>query len=203
MIEKVKDTIKKYNLIEENDKILVGVSGGPDSMALLKALQSLGYNICVAHINHGLRENAIIDEEYVLNYCEKNNIPCYVKRVNLKENLENMSPEEAGRKIRYEFFDEILKQENCSKIATAHNSNDNAETVIMNMLRGSGLSGLKGIEAKRNNIIRPLIKISRKEITNYCSENNIEPRHDESNDEAIFTRNKIRIEQLPVLKLNH
>lgn len=202
MIEKVKETIKKYNLIDKDDKILVGVSGGPDSIALVTILHKLGYNLCVAHINHGLRENAILDEEYVLEYCKKINIPCFIKKANLNENSENMSIEEAGRKIRYDFFNEILMQENCTKIATAHNSNDNAETIIMNMIRGSGLSGLKGIEPKRNNIIRPLIKISRKEIIKYCEENQITPRHDESNDETIFTRNKVRLELIPYIEKN-
>ena len=202
MIEKVKETIKKYNLIDKDEKILVGVSGGPDSIALVTILHKLGYNLCVAHINHGLRENAILDEEYVLEYCKKINIPCFIKKANLNENSENMSIEEAGRKIRYDFFNEILMQENCTKIATAHNSNDNAETIIMNMIRGSGLSGLKGIEPKRNNIIRPLIKISRKEIIKYCEENQITPRHDESNDETIFTRNKVRLELIPYIEKN-
>lgn len=202
MLNKVLQTIRKYKLLDNDDKVLIGVSGGPDSMTLLIALHTLGYNVCVAHVNHGLRENAILDEEYVLKYCNTQNIPCFVKKINLKENLNGMTTEEAGRKARYDFFEEICVQEKCTKIATAHNSNDNAETVIMNMIRGSGLTGLKGIEPARGKIIRPLIESSREEIEKFCKENNIHPRHDESNDEATYTRNKIRIELIPYIQNN-
>lgn len=208
MKNKVKQTIKKYNLINKEDKILVAVSGGPDSISLLNVLHDLGYNLCVAHVNHGLRENAKKDEEFVENFCKEKNIPCFIKKINLKELMENditlkgMSTEEAGRKARYDFFNEVLRKQNCNKIATAHNSNDNVETVIMNMVRGSGLSGLKGIEPSRDNIIRPLIETSRKEIEEYCKENNLNPRHDESNDETVYTRNKVRLELIPYIEKN-
>ena len=202
MLNKIKKTIEKYNLINEDDKILVGVSGGPDSMTLLIILHSLGYNLCVAHINHGLRENAILDEEYVVNYCKNNGIPCFVKHLQLKENLNGMTIEEAGRKARYDFFEETCLKEECTKIATAHKSNDNAETAIMNMIRGSGLSGLKGIEPIRGKVIRPLIEISRKDIEIFCKERNINPRHDESNDETEYTRNKVRLELIPYIEKN-
>lgn len=202
MINKVKNTIKKYNLICDNDKILIGVSGGPDSLTLLNILYELGYNICVAHINHGLRENAEKDEEFVKKICDDKKIPCYIKKVKLNEIDSNMTLEELGRKVRYDFFYEIIEKNNCTKIATAHNANDNAETVIMNMIRGTGMSGLKGIEIKRDNIIRPLLEITRKEIEKYCDEEGLAPRHDESNDEAIYTRNKIRLELLPYIEKN-
>lgn len=202
MLNKIKKTIEKYNLINEDDKVLVGVSGGPDSMTLLIILHSLGYNLCVAHINHGLRENAVLDEEYVAKFCSSNNIPCFIKHLKLKENLNGMTIEEAGRKARYDFFEEICLQESCTKIATAHNSNDNAETVIMNMVRGSGLTGLKGIEPYRGKIIRPLIETSREEIEFFCKQENINPRHDESNDETEYTRNKIRLELIPYIEKN-
>lgn len=202
MKDKVKNTIEKYNLINEDDKVLVGVSGGPDSMSLLHVLRSLNYNVCVAHINHGLRENANKEEDFVRKYCEDNNIPFFAKKVNLKDNLFGMTIEEAGRRIRYDFFDEIMKKENCTKIATAHNSNDNAETVIMNMIRGTGLNGLKGIEPRRENIIRPLIEVTRKEIEEYCNNNCIKFVHDESNDELLYTRNKVRLELIPYIEKN-
>lgn len=202
MFNKVKNTIEKYNLIESNDKVVVAVSGGPDSISLLHILYELEYNICVAHINHGLRENAIIDQEYVEKFCEERNIPCFVKKINLKEMQNGMTLEEAGRKIRYDFFYEIMQKENCTKIATAHNSNDNAETVIMNIIRGSGISGLKGIEPIRGKIIRPLIEITRKDIESYCILNELNPRHDESNDEDIYTRNKVRLKLIPYIEEN-
>lgn len=203
MIDKVKKTIEKYNLLEKTDKILVGVSGGPDSITLLNILYELGYNICVAHVNHGLRENAEKDEKFVQNFCEQRNISCFVKKVKLKDIKLNMTLEELGRKVRYDFFYEILNKESCTKIATAHNANDNAETVMMNIIRGSGLSGLKGIEPIRDKVIvRPLIEVTRKEIEQYCLDNNLNPCHDETNDEAIFTRNRVRLELLPYIEKN-
>lgn len=216
--DKVYNTIQLNNLINESDKVLVGVSGGPDSLSLLNILFELGYNICVAHVNHGIRDNANIDEEFVKNFCIEKNIPCFVKKINLKDNLDGMTLEEAGRKARYDFFYEVLQKENCSKIATAHNSNDSAETVLMNIIRGSGTNGLKGIlpivkwdisadKCEENMthqicIIRPLIECTRKEIEEYCDENNLTPRHDESNDETIYTRNKIRLELIPYIEKN-
>ncbi len=203
MLDKVKKTIEKFNLIKDEDKVVVGVSGGPDSICLLNVLHELKYNICVAHINHGLRENAVIDEKFVTDFCKSINVPCFVKRVKLKENLSGMTLEEAGRKVRYDFFHEVMEKENCTKIATAHNSNDNAETVIMNIIRGSGMSGLKGIEPIRDDVIvRPLIECTRKEIEKYCLNKNLNPRHDESNDETIYTRNKIRLELIPYIEKN-
>lgn len=202
MKNKVKNTIEKFNLLNEEDKILVAVSGGPDSISLLNILYELGYNICTAHVNHGLRENAENDEKYVTKFCKAKDIPCFIKKVKLKEIESDMTTEELGRKIRYEFFDEIMKQENCTKIATAHNANDNAETVLMNMIRGTGLSGLKGIDISRNKIVRPLLEITRSEIEEYCQSENLNPCHDESNDETIYTRNKIRLELIPYIEKN-
>ena len=158
----------------------------------------------VCHINHGIRENAIDDENYVKNYCELHNVPFFVKTLDLKDKtqLDGMSTEEAGRKARYEFFKEILARENATKIATAHNLNDNAETVLLNVCRGSGVSGLKGILPISGNIIRPLIECTRSEIEEYCKAKNINPRHDESNDETEYTRNKFRLEVIPYLEKN-
>lgn len=202
MLNKVKETIEKYNLIDKDDKIVAAVSGGPDSISLLDILYKLNYNICVAHVNHGLRENAVIDQKFVEDFCNKRNIPCFVKQIKLKELKDKMTLEEAGRKERYDFFYEVMKSQKCNKIATAHNSNDNAETVIMNIIRGSGVSGLKGIEPIRDNVIRPLIEITRKEIEAYCKENELNPRHDESNDEDIYTRNKVRLKVIPYIEEN-
>ena len=114
---------------------------------------------------------------------------------------EKKGTEETGRKVRYDFFDEVLKKTNSNKIATAHNSNDKAETVILNILRGSGISGLKGIEPIRDNkYIRPLIETDRIEIEKYCNKNNLNPKYDESNNENIYNRNKIRNEVIPYIK---
>lgn len=151
--EKVLDTINKYNLIDENDKIVVAVSGGADSMCLLLVLsllaKKLKFEMVVCHVNHGLRENAKIDEAFVKEFCEKNNIICYIKHANIKEiaGQDKTGLEEAGRKVRYDFFNEILKKENASKIAIAHNAGDNAETILMNLFRGSGSSRNKRYRA--------------------------------------------------------
>ena len=204
--KKVRKTIREFNLIEKNDSIVVGVSGGPDSMTLLSILLKLKeefhLKIYVAHVNHMLRENAIKDEEYVKEFCEKNNIEIFIKKANISEiaQKEKIGLEEAGRNIRYNFFEEVLKNTKSNKIAIAHNLNDKAETIIMNTLRGSGVSGLKGIEAKRKKYIRPLIEIERYEIEKYCIENKINPRHDESNDDNTYTRNKIRNIVIPYIK---
>ena len=204
--EKVRKTIREYNLIEKNDSIVVGVSGGPDSMTLLSILLKLkeefNLKIYVAHVNHMLRENAIKDEEYVKEFCEKNNIEMFIKKANISEiaKKEKIGFEEAGRNARYNFFEEILKNTESNKIAIAHNLNDKVETIIMNTLRESGVSGLKGIEPKRKKYIRPLIEIERHEIEKYCIENEINPRHDESNDDNTYTRNKIRNIIIPYIR---
>ena len=143
MIHKVKRTIEKYHLLQKEDKIVVAVSGGPDSMALLNILYELGYHVIVAHVNHGLREKADQEEKYVLSFCEERKIPCFIKRVKLKEMESSMSLEELGRNVRYAFFEEVLEKEEGTKIATAHHANDNAETVLMNLFRGTGMSRLK------------------------------------------------------------
>ncbi len=224
--EKVLETIKENNLIQKSDRVVIGVSGGPDSMCLLDILyclkEKLNIELVVAHLNHGIREEADSETEYVKTYCKKNSIPCYVKKVDIPKlaKEEKLGTEEMGRKIRYEFFEEVSKETKSNKIATAHNSNDNAETVLMNLLRGSGVSGLKGIEIQRCNYkneeeknkditekeyekltyIRPLKNCTRQEIEEYCKEHNLQPKIDGSNFENIYTRNKIRNELIPYLK---
>ena len=210
MEEKILKTIKEYNLIENGDKVIIGVSGGPDSITLLDVLLKIknkniiDFEIIVCHVNHMIREEAISDEKYVKEYCIKNNIKCFVKSVEVEKlaKQEKCGTEETGRKIRYEFFYEILEKEKANKIATAHNSNDNAETVLMNIIRGCGTQGLKGIEPKRNKLIRPLIECERKEIEEYCLENKLEPRIDKTNFENNYTRNKIRNMLIPYIKEN-
>ena len=207
MIKKVLETIKKYNLIENGDRIVLGVSGGPDSITMLDILrqlrEELEFEIVVAHINHMIREEAIEDEKYVQEYCKKNNIECYIKRIDVEKiaNTKKIGTEEAGRKVRYEFFEEILQKTGSNKIGIAHNKNDKIETIIMHILRGSGISGLKGIEPKRDNkYIRPLIECERSEIEQYCEENKLEPRIDKTNFENEYTRNKIRNIVIPYIK---
>lgn len=205
--EEVLKTIETYNLIEKNDKIVIGVSGGPDSICLLHVLydlkEKLGIEIVVAHVNHMLRDVADLETEYVQSFCKKLGIECYVKKADILEisKTQKKGTEEVGRQVRYDFFDEVAKKTNSNKIATAHNSNDRAETVILNVLRGSGLSGLKGIEPIRDNkYIRPLINTDRQDIENYCNDNKLEPKYDKTNNENIYTRNKVRNTVIPYIK---
>ena len=210
MEEKILEIIKRYNLIENGDKIVVGVSGGPDSITLLNVLKNIKekeiikFNLVVCHINHMIREEAASDEKYVEEYCKKNNIEFFAKRIKVEEmaEKEKIGTEEAGRKARYEFFNEILNKTNANKIATAHTANDNAETVLMNIIRGSGTLGLKGIEAKNEKLIRPLIECKRSEIEKYCKDENLNPRIDKTNFENIYTRNKVRNMLIPYIENN-
>lgn len=206
IVEKIKKTIKDNNLIGKNEKIVVGVSGGPDSMCLLQVLiilkNELNFNLVVAHINHMIRKEANSETKYVEDFCKKNNIECFVKMADVLKLAEDekIGTEEEGRKIRYDFFEEVRNKTNSDKIATAHNANDNAETVLMNIIRGTGISGLKGIEYKRDYIIRPLLDCERQDIEEFCKIENLNPKFDESNKENIYTRNKIRNILIPYIK---
>ena len=220
--EKVLNTIIENGLIQKNDKIVIGVSGGPDSMCLLDILyclkEKLQIELVVSHINHGLRKEAEEETKYVEEYCKKRNIPIFIKRVNVKQlaDEQKLGTEEMGRNIRYNFFEEVAKIAKANKIATAHNLNDNAETILMNILRGTAISGLKGIEITRkgsnfteqntkNKInqltyIRPLRECSRAEIEEYCTQTKLNPKIDKTNLENIYTRNKIRNKLIPYLQ---
>ena len=210
MKKEVLETIKKYNLIENGDKIVLGVSGGPDSISMLNVLKEINddksidlkFEMVVAHINHNIREEAKEDEEYVRKYCDKNKIKFFVKSIDVEKiaNNSKIGLEEAGRKVRYEFFDEVLEKTKSNKIAIAHNKNDKIETIILNILRGSGLLGLKGIEPKRGKYVRPLIEIKRETIEKYCKEENLNPRIDKTNFDNIYNRNKVRNVVIPYIK---
>ena len=210
MKNKVLETIKKYNMIENEDKIVLAVSGGPDSICMLDILNDIkndetidiNFEIAVAHVNHMIRKEAEEDEKYVKKYCEEKQIEFYSKSIDVQKMANNnkIGVEEAGRKVRYAFFDEILEKTNAQKIAIAHNKNDKVETVLMHILRGSGINGLKGIEAKRGKYIRPLIECERNEIEEYCIEKKLQPRIDKTNFENEYTRNKVRNLLIPYIK---
>ena len=211
--ENILKTIQKYNLIQNGDKVVVGLSGGPDSISLINVLDEirreedidLKFEIIAAHINHNIREEAKSDENFVINYCKKKNIEIHVLSIDItkKAKEEKKGTEETGRNARYKFFEEILIKTKANKIATAHTANDNAETVLMNIIRGSGTSGLKGIRPIRENkFIRPLIETTREEIENYCDENKLNPRIDKTNFENEYTRNRTRNMLIPFIKEN-
>ncbi|MTI46497.1 MAG: tRNA lysidine(34) synthetase TilS [Firmicutes bacterium] len=209
MKERVIDAVVENNLIKKGENILLGLSGGPDSMALLYILKDIReiipFNLLAAHINHGIRgEDADNDENYVKDQCNKLNIPIYSQKINMNKYAKKnkLSSEEAGREIRYSFFRKTLDNIGGGKIAVAHNKNDQAETLLMRFLRGTGIDGLRGMEYASNDIIRPLLDISRTEIEKYCRENEINPRIDKTNLEAIYGRNKIRLELIPYIENN-
>lgn len=205
---KILKTIKEYNLIEPEDIVLVAVSGGPDSMCLLNSLYNLKdklkiKKIAIAHVNHMLRSEAEEETQYVKRFAELKNIDFFVKYVDIKKISENnkIGEEEAGRKERYKFFEEVAQKINANKIAIAHNYNDNAETVLMHLMRGAGISGLSGIKPFREEkYIRPIIKCSREEIEQYCEEKGLNPKYDESNKNNLYTRNRIRNQLIPFIK---
>ncbi len=210
-LEVEKNIIDKL-LIQNGDKLVVAVSGGPDSMCLLTVLHNLKekfkevynieYSLIVAHVNHMIRKESEDEKEYVENNCKRLNIPFYYLKkdvVNLSK-LHKMSEETYGRKIRYEFLNEVLQKENAQKIVTAHNANDDVETILLNLLRGCGLKGLTGIEFEYKNIIRPLLTIEKKEIMEYNMFQNLNPCIDKTNFELICKRNKVRNVLIPELE---
>ena len=214
-IDTLSHFIEENHLIEKNDRIVLGVSGGADSICLLHALsriqKALEIRLFVVHINHGIRgEEARRDEDYVKKFCEKLGIRFFGYQYDIPSMAKvlKLSEEEAGRKARYEAFEKVSKEIalgegidlNKIKIAVAHNKNDNAETILHNLSRGSGISGLKGILVKNNNIIRPLLAFSRDEIEEYLCKNNIEYMTDSTNLENEYTRNILRNEVFPVLE---
>jgi len=203
---KVEKFIRKYNLIQSGDNLVVGVSGGADSMMLLHFLytRQVKYDIKVkvAHVHHGIRKEAEEDAVFVKEICKTWHIPYYRHDCNVKElsRQNNMSQEEAGRTERYNFF--ISLTNDSSRIVTAHTMSDQAETLIMRFFRGTDIKGLGGISPKRGNIIRPLLCLKRAEIEAYCTRNGINYRDDHTNFMPIYTRNKIRLECIPYIEQN-
>lgn len=210
MIDKVIETIENNSMFNMGDRVVVAVSGGPDSICLLHLLNSIkgrfSIEICAAHVNHCLRgAEADADEEFVREFCKQLDIEFYVKRVDINKlaKEERLSSEMAGRKARYDFFEEVRKSFCGNKIAIAHNANDRAETILMRIIRGTGLDGMVGIKPIRDEIfVRPLINVSRSDIEKYCLDNKISPRIDKTNLERLYTRNKIRLDLIPYIVNN-
>ena len=198
---------KKYNLIENNDIIVVGFSGGPDSVFLVEMLKKLQYffnfKIYLVHINHLLRgEDADSDENFSFEYAKKNNLEIFIKRIPVKEIAKEVGKtlEEVGREERYKFFSEIYEKVGATKIATAHNKDDQIETFLFRLIRGTSLQGLEGIKIKNNNVIRPISEIYKKDILEYLNKNEIQYKIDKTNFENEFTRNSIRLDLIPFIE---
>lgn len=206
MISKVKKTIQKYKLLSPDDKVVVALSGGPDSVALLDSLvkiaPKMNLSLFVAHYNHGLRGNeSEKDEAFCRKLSESYGLPFLCGRLDITKKQKGESPEDFFRRHRYAFLNKVAKKNNAQKIALGHNLQDQAHTVLMRLVRGSSLEGLKGIEPIRENkYIRPLIEVSRREIIEYLSKNNISYRKDSSNKDEKYLRNKIRARLIPLLK---
>lgn len=203
---KVENTISGFNMLRNNDKVLVALSGGADSVALLHVLYSIKekYNLTIyaCHVNHNLRgEESMRDENFVRALCDELHIELFVKSVDVLSlsNEQKLSVELCARNVRYEFFSELSEKLN-AKIATAHTASDNVETVLYNMARGTSITGLTGIKPIRDNIIRPLILCTREDVERYCSENAFSYVTDSTNLTDDYTRNKIRHNAVPVLK---
>lgn len=204
--KKVKEYILENKMLEKGDSVIVGLSGGADSVCLLDILTRLrdefSLSIIAVHVHHGIRgTEADRDLEFAGKICKERNVDFRVYYYNVPEYAKNngLSEEEAGRKLRYETF---FGLEENAKVAVAHNLNDNVETFIHNICRGTGIKGLTGIKAVSGRIIRPLLCIERKEIENYLESNNISFIQDSTNFEEEYTRNKIRLNVLPYLQEN-
>ena len=203
MFEEFKSYIKKNNLFTRRDRILMAVSGGIDSMVMSHLFIRLGNEKGIAHCNFSLRGvESDMDEELVRRFAERNSIPFYSIRFNTLEHASayGISVQMAARELRYDWFEKIRLENNYSLIAAAHNLNDNIETMLINLTRGTGLTGLSGMKPAGNKIIRPLLFATRQKIGKYCIENDVPFREDRSNAETKYTRNKIRHLIIPVLK---
>ncbi len=206
MLNTVRDTLKKYGMLNGVTEVTVALSGGADSVALLCCLEvlsdELGIKLYAAHLNHSLRgEESDADETFVRELCRQKNIPLFCEKADVRKfSIESgKSTELAAREVRYEFLKRVSK----GVIATAHTASDNIETVLFNLARGTGVAGLCGIPPKRDNLIRPLIKVTRAEVERYCLENGLKYRTDSTNSDQAYSRNRIRHSVVPQLsKIN-
>lgn len=211
LIDKVKETIEKYNMLRKGDRVVVGVSGGPDSVTLLYILKFLkdkmNLDLYIAHLDHMFRKGeSRRDALFVRNLAKRLKVPVTIGREDVprEAKLKKISAEEAARFARYIFLLKVAKEVGAKRIAVGHTKDDQAETVLMRLIRGAGLSGLNGIPPTRKldgcMIVRPLIEIWRSELEEFLQENNIATRRDSSNLKLIYLRNKIRHKLIPMLK---
>lgn len=207
LISKAKKTIDRHQMIKPGDRILVAVSGGPDSVALLLVLlalkQKFNLSLFIAHVNHKLRgKESDKDQEFVRKLVSDLNLKLYTKSFQVKKEAQRLklSVEECARKIRYDYLNKMADRLKAQKIALGHNFNDQAETILLRLIRGSGSLGLSGIPPIKDRIIRPLIEIKREEIETFLKKKKIPFRIDSSNLRTDYLRNKVRLRLLPILK---
>lgn len=203
MLIKLKNHIQtNFNYLKEK-KLLLAISGGIDSMVLLHLFHKLEFDITVAHCNFSLRnEESDADEDFVRTTCEALKISFYIQRFDTKQFASDykLSIQLAARKLRYDWFSELLSEQKLDYVLTAHHLDDEIETFLINFTRGTGLEGLTGIPAKNENVIRPLLKFSREQIEVFAKENNIKWKEDSSNSSNKYLRNKLRHDVVPILK---
>jgi tRNA(Ile)-lysidine synthase len=211
LLETLKTTVRSQELLHRGDRVLVGVSGGPDSLALLHALHRLvpefGWQVFAVHVDHQLRGKASAeDAEFVEQICAEWGIPCRVIRVDVAGHLRlhGGNKQDVARKLRYQAFRQAADQWDVDALALAHHADDQVETILMRLLRGTGVSGLAGMPYIRpwegRRLIRPLLDVYRKEIEAYCEEHALSPRLDESNRSDVYTRNRVRWKLIPELQ---
>ncbi len=206
MLQKINDYILKNQLFQEGAAVIAAVSGGPDSVALLHILKrlvpELGINLTAAHLNHQLRNEAGEEEEFVRSICREWQIPFCCKVVDVRKEASDRRKgiEEAARDCRYQYFDELKQELRADRVATAHHRDDQAETVLLHILRGTGIKGLRGILPAHGYLVRPLLGVSRSDIEKYLEENLLSYRIDSSNYDLSFMRNRVRHELIPYLQ---
>ena len=203
LVKKVKEFIEKEDLFSKQDKILVALSGGADSVALTRILITLGYHCEVAHCNFELRgEESNRDEDFVRNFCRSLNIKCHSIHFETRRYAaqQSISIEMAARELRYNWFSKICEESDCQVVAVAHHKDDSVETMLLNLIRGTGINGLLGIRPKNGNVVRPLLCASRQEVVEYLHRMNQTYVTDSTNLEDEYTRNKIRLNLLPLME---
>lgn len=202
-IQRIADTIRFHRLMSLDHRYLVGLSGGADSVALLLVLKELGYKIEAVHCNFQLRgEESMRDENFCRTLCEQNQVPFHLVHfdTNTYAKVHKVSIEMAARELRYRYFEQLLADLNASAVCVAHHRDDSVETVLMNLIRGTGLQGLKGIDYINGHVVRPLLSVTREEIVSFLQERNQSFMTDSSNLEPVVLRNRIRLEVLPLLE---
>jgi tRNA(Ile)-lysidine synthase len=207
MLTKIKETIKKYRMLSPGDRVLVAVSGGPDSVCLLSVLRELAEDLDltlhIAHLDHMFRGKESADEAlFVGEFVNTFGIPATIEKFDVPVYCleRGLSPQEGARNVRYDFLQRVAKTIDASRIATGHTADDQAETFLMRLLRGAGASGLSAIPAVRGNIVRPLIEITRAEVLEYLNDTGLSFVTDPSNTKPVYTRNRVRLEIIPALK---
>lgn len=203
LVKKVKEFIEKEDLFSKQDKILVALSGGADSVALTRILITLGYHCEAAHCNFELRgEESDRDEDFVRNFCRSLNIKCHSIHFETRRYAaqQSISIEMAARELRYNWFSKICEESDCQVVAVAHHKDDSVETMLLNLIRGTGINGLLGIRPKNGNVVRPLLCASRQEVVEYLHRMNQTYVTDSTNLEDEYTRNKIRLNLLPLME---